>query len=151
MAKTFLPVKGPSTKSSSLSRRAALAFKFDGMAELQEQLGKIVNDVSGAEMKEVLLKQAIVLRDEAKRIAPKGLGNLRNSIFATRGDTNKPTAFVGVNFKIAPHAHIVEYGHAGPHPAPPHPYMRPAVVNKAEAIQRGLAEGLGAIIKKYTA
>lgn len=24
-------------------------------------------------------------------------------------------------------AHLVEFGHAGPHPAPPHPFMRPAM------------------------
>lgn len=26
----------------------------------------------------------------------------------------------------APHAHLVEYGHGGPHPAPAHPFLRPA-------------------------
>lgn len=26
----------------------------------------------------------------------------------------------------APHAHLVEFGHGGPHPAPAHPFLRPA-------------------------
>jgi hypothetical protein len=26
----------------------------------------------------------------------------------------------------APHAHLVEYGHGGPNPAPAHPFLRPA-------------------------
>ena len=28
--------------------------------------------------------------------------------------------------QIAPHAHLVEYGHGGPYPAPPHPFIRPS-------------------------
>jgi HK97 gp10 family phage protein len=27
----------------------------------------------------------------------------------------------------APHAHLIEYGHGGPSPAPPHPFLRPAL------------------------
>ena len=30
----------------------------------------------------------------------------------------------------APHAHLVEYGHGGPAPAPPHPFVRPAFDRK---------------------
>ena len=28
--------------------------------------------------------------------------------------------------EAAKYAHLVEFGHGGPHPAPPHPFMRPA-------------------------
>jgi len=31
-----------------------------------------------------------------------------------------------VDRKKAPHAHLVEFGHGGKHPAPPHPFLRPA-------------------------
>lgn len=32
-------------------------------------------------------------------------------------------------------AHLVEFGHGGPHPAPPHPFMRPALdEKKSEAL-----------------
>lgn len=34
--------------------------------------------------------------------------------------------------QIAPHAHLVEYGHGGPAPAPPHPFVRPAFDAKAD-------------------
>ena len=29
----------------------------------------------------------------------------------------------------APHAHLIELGHGGPQPAPPHPFMEPAIRN----------------------
>ena len=139
------------TRRRSVNTLAGRSFKFEGMAELQEQLGKIIDGVTGEEMKQVFLSQAIVLRDEAKRIAPLGeTGNLRRGIFASRGDENKPNAIVGVDYRVAPHSHLVEFGHAGPHPAPPHPFMRPAILNKTEAVRKGMADGLGAIIKKYS-
>ena len=34
--------------------------------------------------------------------------------------------------QIAPHAHLVEYGHGGPHPAPPHPFIRPSFDKRAD-------------------
>lgn len=43
-------------------------------------------------------------------------------------------------------AHLVEYGHEGPHPAPPHPFLRPAYdENKDKAleiIKDAVAEGM---------
>lgn len=33
---------------------------------------------------------------------------------------------IGVIGNHAPHAHLVENGHGGPHPAPEHPFMAPA-------------------------
>ncbi len=37
----------------------------------------------------------------------------------------------------APHAWLVEHGHGGPHPAPPHPFLRPALdknINEARRL-----------------
>ncbi len=138
------------TRRRSVNALARRAFKIEGVEELQAELSKIVNEVTGKEMKDVYVKAAIVVRDEARRFAPEVTGALRRGIFAARGDENKSSALVGVNYKIAPHAHLVEFGHAGPHPAPPHPYMRPAVENKKEAVKQIMTDGLGAIVKKYT-
>lgn len=32
-----------------------------------------------------------------------------------------------------PHSHLVEYGHGGPRPAPPHPFLRKALDSNIEA------------------
>jgi HK97 gp10 family phage protein len=36
-------------------------------------------------------------------------------------------------------AHLVEFGHAGPHPAPAHPFLRPALDNNKAAVQSIMA------------
>ena len=49
-------------------------------------------------------------------------GNLRESI------RKEKSLFEQGGFVIvadAPHAHLVEYGHGGKHPAPAHPFVRP--------------------------
>lgn len=42
----------------------------------------------------------------------------------------------------APHAHLVEFGHAGPFPAPEHPTMRPAFEEERPELIKGLAEAV---------
>ena len=36
----------------------------------------------------------------------------------------------------APHAHLIEYGHGGPNPAPPHPFLRPALYKNIAAAKQ---------------
>ena len=42
----------------------------------------------------------------------------------------------------APHAHLVEFGHRGPAPAPEHPTMRPAFEDERPNLIRGLSEAV---------
>ena len=49
-----------------------------------------------------------------------------------KGTTKRPTKY----------AHLVEYGHGGPHPAPPHPFARPAWDTKKDAIKSLLETGI---------
>lgn len=74
-------------------------------------------------------------------------GNLRRSLvvktFKSKGDG---IAFVAVDRKMAPHAHLVEFGHGGPKPARTHPFFRPVV---DEYSHNGrLARVVGDAIKK---
>jgi HK97 gp10 family phage protein len=48
----------------------------------------------------------------------------------------------GVVREKAPHAHLVEFGHAGPAPAPEHPTMRPAFEEERPNLIRGLSEAV---------
>lgn len=49
-------------------------------------------------------------------------------------------------------AHLVEYGHGGPHPAPPHPFMRPAWDQGArpafQVYRQELTEGIAKIARE---
>src|SRR6187455_3160815 len=106
---------------------------FRGLPELQAELEKLLADIAGTgkkaglALKEVLRDAAEPIRVDAARLAPVKTGKLQGAIFADRGDPDKASVIVGVNFKKAYYASFVEFGHAGPHPAGPRPFMRPAV------------------------
>ncbi len=110
-------------------------------------------------LKECLMPIAERVRDRAKQIvgrtgkakAAKYM-HLQDAIFAAWGKPQHPSAIVGVDRKKVPHAHLVEFGHGGPHPAPAHPFLRPAL----DAIRGAAARMMGQeinqrIIRKLTA
>lgn len=135
-------------RASTLSKRA---LRFEGVDELIAKLDEIASAMSGQEIKEGLMKRVgIPIRDRARAMAPIKTGELKRAIYAAYGDNNKTTILVGVNYKIAPHAHLVEFGHAGPHPAPPHPYMRPALAESIELAKKGIEETYREVLKKHT-
>ena len=49
----------------------------------------------------------------------------------------------------APHAHLVEFGHGGPHPAPRHPFIEPAVLATQEQQLRAAAEQMRKSLQKF--
>jgi HK97 gp10 family phage protein len=44
------------------------------------------------------------------------------------------------------YAHLVEYGHGGPAPAPPHPFLRPALDEQSGAVVSALAEAVSEVV-----
>lgn len=126
---------------------ARRAMRIDGIAEIQAKLANILTATSAKEAKEVYFEAATVGKEAILAITPLGeTGNLRKAIFAAHGDPEKPNALVGVNHHIAPHGHLVEYGHAGKHAAPPHPYFRPGIVQAAPEMKQIIETGLLKVI-----
>lgn len=109
-------------------------------------------------LKECLMPFAKRIRDRSKQLVnrtnrPKGEGylHLREAIFAADGREDLPSVIVGVDRKKAPHAHLVEMGHGGPHPAPPHPFLRPAFDAMRSAAEAVVGREINErIIKKLT-
>ena len=112
---------------------------FDELIKAMEALpGLLAERVQG----DGLIAAARAARDEARQTSEFSdkTRKLRALIRAKRRSQKVETAF---GFKNVPgaaavltaggpgarHAMLVEYGHGGPHPAPPHPYLEPAVVN----------------------
>jgi len=97
--------------------------------ELERVGNKIVKELNKEKTK-ALLTAARKVRKRIKEKAPRGpTGNLKRAAYAKAlpETMNRPTvAFAGIRARKAPHAHLVEFGHGGPHPAPPHPFVRPA-------------------------
>jgi len=121
-----------------------------GLDTLERKCNQIMKEVSKEKTK-LLLKEARVVRDRIKSKAPKGpTGNLKKAVYAKAyaETTSSPAvAFAGIRPKKAPHAHLVEYGHGGPHPAPPHPFFRPALDEVMPKIKEDIAKELGRTIE----
>lgn len=83
---------------------------------------------------------ADLIAAEAKRLAPEKTGALKRGIVARVSKVSahfmgQGSAYVGVDYHIAPHAHLVEYGARGGQ-MPAKPFMRPAIQSKqAEALR----------------
>jgi len=110
--------------------------------ELERAGNKIVTNLNKGQT-QILLKAARKVQKRIKEKAPLGpTGNLKKSTYAKALPptvTQRAVAFAGVRARKAPHAHLVEYGHGGPHPAPPHPFIRPAWDSIKDEIQRDIS------------
>lgn len=132
--------------------RKPWTLKVEGVKELQDQLGKIIDRATGTKAKDVYYRAGALLRDQARRNAPYDPGrkkgtHLRDAIFCDWGDPGRSSALVGVRYKMpgAPHAHLVEFGTqrwSG------HPFFRPAIAQTTPRISETIAAGLSDIITK---
>lgn len=142
-----------------------MGIRIEGFGELTRDLLDMAEKAGGKAADKALKAGAKPIYEDMKRqaeIDPKiRTGNLHKSIKVgrvgktTRKGDYKTTKKISIgayerNTKemgaYAPHAHLVEYGHGGPAPAPPHPFVGPAYdkhVNEAYTeIRRVLEEAL---------
>ena len=78
-------------------------------------------------------------------------GKLRSALRikkASRRSNARVTIGVHTAEGGAAYAQPVEFGHGGPHPAPPHPFVRPAFDARAEEAYELLKEQLGTALDK---
>jgi len=100
--------------------------------DLAEMAAQIAGDgVGGASVLESILNEAAQpVLEKAQQFAPTKTGKLRAAIKAGKVKRRKDGVYtikIGTQGKTdAFYAPFVEFGHGGPHPAPPHPFMRPA-------------------------
>lgn len=95
-------------------RRALPYMHLEGVAELDAKVKQIMLAADDADKVEpVLLKAAEVIEESARAKAPQGpTGNLKRGIRSTllRRLLGRPAAGAGADYRIAPHAHLVERG-----------------------------------------
>jgi HK97 gp10 family phage protein len=141
-----------------------------------QQVKRLVNSEA---VQDMLLPAAQVVRDIARRLVNIGPGksnsgaatpHLRDLIFAVKGRKPRsgfyadaaqviygddaaegPSVIAGINLKRAPHAHLVEFGHGGPHPAPPHPFLRPAAIAARPLVRQIIEDGLKRLLAPFSA
>ena len=90
---------------------------LEGLPLLLEQFKRISQSQEGLEMENRLLKVAEGLAHKIRSNVPKGeTRNLEKSVVAKKFKNKikgAPAAFVAIDRKVAPHAHLVEYGTKG--------------------------------------
>lgn len=121
--------------------------KIEGLSDLNSSLGQLPKAVGESVLKRVALKRLAPMVEDMKARAPKKTHGLEKSIIATtqrpKGGGSEPRrstveAFAGPGRH--PKAIQQEFGnerHA------PHPFVRPAWDNGADALLDGLKEDLG--------
>ena len=99
--------------------------KIEGLEDLNKALEELKNSVSDGEQDSIVKSAAEKVKSTVEPGIPMGpTGNLRKSL-VLRKMSSPGTYVVAMDRKIAPHAHLVEYGHAGG--ASANPFFRPAV------------------------
>lgn len=116
-------------KTTSTVSTKGKAMKLEGVPELVKTVKAIASTLSGEtaaafgeRLKDIAMKPALVIRDEARDLAPVVTGALKASIYAAP-IKDKPGAVVGTHRVY--YAAWVEYGTAL---TSAHPYLRPAVL-----------------------
>lgn len=117
-----------------------MAFRIDtsGFNELFAQLEAAGANLAAAS-REAVRAGAEPIIEEAKATVGVKTGNLRESI-KVKSVTQSGNAATANIVADAPHAHLVEHGHGGPHPAPPHPFLEPAFISRMDEAQERIAD-----------
>ncbi len=117
-------------------------------------------------MRTALTKASSIMLAKAKALCPVGpTGLLKRSLkkkTTTNTRTDAVTVRIGADKKVqkkvgdevvrpARYLHLVELGHGGPHPAPPHPFLRPAYETTIKEVTAQYTNDLRAAIEKTTA
>jgi HK97 gp10 family phage protein len=132
--------------------------RLEGFGELSVQIKQLAKACKPDDVEEILVRGARVIVNAAKAKAPQGpTGNLKRAIKVKRmkpRGMNPAPVLAAVDRRIAPHADLVENGHAlvrrgkvvGHVPA--HPYFRPAVDETEGAVTRQVIREIEGLIEK---
>lgn len=107
-----------------------MGLKAEGFRELSDELARLSEGFSREAMEKAIRSGAEPVLEKIRQNAPERTGELFSALRIgplKRWYGGQYYMRVGVvHGPDAPHGHLVEYGHGGPHPAPPHPFVRPA-------------------------
>jgi HK97 gp10 family phage protein len=113
-----------------------VTFDIKGLDELEKNIKRLIKHTDKA-IGPALMHGGAIIEGRIREYAPGGKTlRLKSAVYSNLSPEGK-AVFVGVRQwkNKAPHAHLVEKGHGGIHPAPPHPFMKPALdASKQEAL-----------------
>lgn len=124
---------------------------FKGVPELEKQFKKLSNRLDPDEVGPIFVRSAKIITDEAKVQASMAMkkrsGRIQRSIkvkkWKTVGDY-RTVVLAAVDRKVAPHAHLLEYGTQR---AAARPFFRPAVDAKTNAARSHFIDGITKLVE----
>lgn len=133
--------------------------QIEGLEDLDRQLISLIKSMDPDIVEPILLAGAKTIAKAAKTAAPLGpTGNLRKSIYAKTlvrrggtgdifgfGEGQAAPGFAGVNYRKAPHAHLVEFG---TRKMSARPFLRPTWDTNKEPVKRQIIDDLKSVIDK---
>jgi HK97 gp10 family phage protein len=133
-----------------------------GASQVIAALKSFPRNMQNRSLRPAITAAARLVAKTAKQYAPKGeSGELKRSIdekvkaygplviVGMAGAKNSPTMDArGRPINPAHYAHLVELGHAGPKPAPAHPFLRPALDTNQTQIERVIVQKVSEQIKR---
>lgn len=129
--------------------RSVRSIGASGQAELHRTFQRLGNVVNNPEVERMFVEEAQVFGGIVETNAPLGpTGNLKSGVVEKPFQhkiKDKPAAFVAIDYRVAPHAHLVEFGTV--HSAP-HPFWRPALRGFTAAFYRRIGEKIGRYIER---
>jgi len=128
---------------------AKMRLEIQGLDELERRIKSLRSALEAKDVEEILVKGARLVRDDAKRRAPRGpTGNLRRGVKAKKGKRRGKmysTAFAAMDYKVAPHAYLVEYGTSKMRARP---YFRPAVDSMKDQVRQTVQAGIDKLLQE---
>lgn len=132
-------------------------FNCEDLERFEQDLQKAAYALGSAPVKNILVEAMKPVEDMAVAIAPRrpGSGRMAGAIktYATSlsGRYKVTTGVHRKDFPVADTEYypaFVEYGHGGPRPAPPHPFLRPAFNANKEGAYQSVAAGISVLLKE---
>ncbi len=137
-----------------------MSLEFQGSTELREDFARMAellrSDAGGGASANRILETAAqpvldqMIQNASTDPRPRS-GKLRSALRIKKASGRRGARVtVGVHAAEggAPYAQPVEFGHGGPHPAPPHPFVRPAFDAKADVAYEELKKLLNEALDK---
>ena len=123
--------------------------QLEGEEELIRKIRNLGDSVKGTRPERLFLRAAKMVRNKMRETAPQGpTGNLRKGIVArtlARKGRKVAPAMVGINYRLAPHAILLEFGTAK---MSPRPFFRRTLIETQARVNKMLTKGFKKIIEK---
>lgn len=123
----------------------SLSVQVEGVQATIKRMSRIAKSmgVQDIDLENLIHEAAKVIAKQAKANAPQGpTGNLRRGIVGKKYKTKRrhePAAFAGIDYRIAPHAHLVEFGTKN---MAARPFFKPAVEATRGQVERMIKQGI---------